>query len=111
MSESAELQRGHHVEWWVCGDYIDAQFGCYEPPGADCRLLCPEGCESWDAADHEHPLAPAPECNALTFFNNGDEPTDYYSGPNHLIENGPIEIEFDGEHYVWSYAKQEAEGA
>jgi len=98
----------HTVRWMHAGSYriVEPIFECLELPGAECKQTCPVGCESWEATNHEHPLEPIDECNALVFF-DADEDDHGYAGGVHQVDNGPIDIEWNGDAYVWTYADVE----
>ena len=94
---------------------------CHEPAGADCRLYCEAGCESWPpltrhpdgsvthlGSDGErHAMRPTTYCNAVEFMVNGDPAEygddDHQTGPFEAARF-PIELRWDGVDYKWRRA-------
>jgi hypothetical protein len=77
-------------------------FTCDAAEGADCRLTCPQGCDTWELPDHEHTLVDAGECLVVTWLQEGDET--YGGKDGALLASVPIEVEWTGGGYLWSRA-------
>jgi hypothetical protein len=93
--------RAHSVAWMLSEDYLQGVVTCHCVEGADCRLQCPEGCESWNITDHEHPLVDSGMCLVATWINETDV-AECHTG-RHAPVDGFIEHEFDGDGFTWSY--------
>lgn len=100
--------RAHSVSWWIDDDWIQGTMTCNATEGADCRLMCPEGCESWDVMDHEHPLVDQGKCNFVQWM-EAEDMTEAHVG-SHALVDGFVTPEWDGDHYVWSYSVVGQEG-
>lgn len=89
----ADVLAGHEVVVSHEEDGAEYRAGCHEAVGADCRLDCPEGCESWvierdERGPHHfvntladpirHELVDGGECAFVAFME--DETGEYGSG-------------------------------
>jgi hypothetical protein len=76
---------------------------CHEPAGAECRITCPQGCESW-SLPHEHEMEELDYCNAVAFLTE-DDLGECYAGEEAPLHDGmPIAIEWTGVGYEWKIA-------
>lgn len=96
--------RAHSVAWEHDYEDIACHVTCHASEGADCRLVCPENCESWSVADHEHDLIDHGQCLFVEWMEAEDGGLMAYGGGDHPVVAGFIEIEFDLDHYTWTYA-------
>lgn len=95
--------RGHTVEWRISSAcWIDGTVTCHEPDTADCRTWCAEGCEERCTAPGEHRREPTGSCNLKDWLENGDL-VECYAGPTATLVNGPVDISWDGDNYLWRY--------
>ncbi|HVX20911.1 MAG TPA: hypothetical protein VHB02_06170 [Acidimicrobiales bacterium] len=94
--------RAHSIAWTIAGDTISGVVTCHAIEGADCRLNCPEGCESWDITDHEHELEDYGSCVFVEWVDQ-DGAQFTYGGAFHPLVNGAIEPKWNGDHYTWNY--------
>lgn len=79
----------HEIVWKLDADDIRGEAVCNMAEGADCRLTCPKGCESWSTIFHDegpyhmaedwpvlqeerHYMAVQVECNICLFLNEDD---------------------------------------
>jgi len=85
---------GHSATLEFDGEYDVARwrFACTEPVGAECRLVCPQGCEEW--CDHDK--RDQAECNIVTWLENQDEPC---RNETYVMWRGPIGTEWTGDGY------------
>jgi len=103
---------GHTMRVTLNDDTVILMPVCHEPEGADCRVACSEGCESFSYPDHEHKLDPVDWCNAVEYMNLAAE--EYRSdnskddGEIALFDGMPIEVEWNGDCYVWAPVKPPA---
>lgn len=94
----------HSVTWRIIDDWIEGRVTCHATEGADCRVQCLDGCESWSAVDHEHPLVDQGTCNFVEWMEAADSVTEAHVG-DHALVDGFIDPEWDDDHYVWSYVE------
>ena len=93
---------------------IDLQPVCHAPSGAPCRVIYPEGCESWSEDDHalptqdvgdpeKHRLEATEYCNVVEFLTN-DDVAELYIGPGvvPVHDRMAIDVRWDLHGYVWS---------
>jgi hypothetical protein len=97
--------RAHSVSWLLSDDWIEGTVTCHATEGADCRLDCPEGCESWDCVDHEHALVDSGHCLVVEWLENTGV-LESHAG-NHAPIDGFIEVEY-GDGYTWAYSPRAA---
>lgn len=93
----------HTITWTIYrGGPVFGLVKCQAGEDAPCRLTCSAGCEEW-GPDHEHPLVPTRDCLVAEWLHN-DDPSECYDGPDDtLVVDGPIEVEWTGDGYVWRY--------
>jgi len=91
----------HHVDFTIEKNYIRGLFRCTAEPGADCRLICPQGCEAWPCG---HKLIDGGECNVMTWLGLSD-PVESYVGDPEPLRSGPIAASWDGADMTWEYAE------
>lgn len=106
MEAENSILRGKHahsVALELHDDWLTGTVTCHATEGADCRLMCMDGCESWSLTDHEHPLVDQGKCNFVEWVEAAGELLEYHVG-SHAPVDGFIEIEWDDDHYVWSYS-------
>jgi len=102
----------HHIAITIERDDIGAKFTCRATAGAPCHLMCPDGCESWDPADHEHELVDAGSCGLLDFIENDDCGVwELYDGEPGPLRSGPVTLTYNDEYVSWEYAPELADGA
>lgn len=95
--------RGTHQVKWYVDDMAYGKLECLAPPGADCRLVCVEGCESWPCGDPPHALMDNGVCNAVEWIDNTDL-GECHTGGEESIRNGVVTVEWDGDCWTWRYA-------
>lgn len=116
-----EVARGHEIVVTHDHDHARYRTVCHEPDGADCRLTCPEGCESWSlerderGAYHQvgtlgapirHDMEPTRGyCNVVEFLDNAGY------GIEELGEDREFEVDrfqikpvWNGDYYSWERA-------
>lgn len=90
----------HRVEYRISDGDVWALLRCDESEGAPCRLICPEGCESWPCP---HELVDAGYCNEIEFIGNAGPALEYREGGAETgVADGEVTIRWDGDMYVWS---------
>lgn len=94
--------RAHSIAWMLDDDWLTGTVTCHAAEGADCRMMCPEGCESWDLIDHEHTLVDAGKCNAVESL-DANGVADSHVG-SHAPVDGFITPEWDIDVWQWSYS-------
>jgi len=112
----------HAIRWFFDQDTICCEAICTAPPGANCRLSCPEGCEQWsteradgqvfhvageegDGTEIRHALEPVPYCNVCEFLNSdGDIPELAYKVGTFDLAVTPILPIWEGDYYSWELA-------
>ena len=78
----------HHVAWTLDDHGTHAKFECFYPSDAECRI---DG-----------------ECQPLLFFSES-MPEETYNGPEGVaVMDGPIDVEWHGDHYTWHYGDKYA---
>lgn len=120
-----EVARGH--EMTVTHDpYMggtEYTVTCHEPSGADCRLVCAEGCAEWsevkrdstgphhlvnaDPTDEpvQHRMTDNGQCNAVDWLRNDDaEIADPGVGSGFEIARFPVRVLWAGDGYRWEKA-------
>lgn len=105
----------HHVQIRIAPRWITASFTCPGPAGAFCRLVCAERCDDPEFPCHDlgddraqHDLIDSGSCNVvLSLTEAGAEHS--YIGPPTAAHDGPIQVGWTGEDYVWAYAPADAE--
>lgn len=101
QSISAEVSGVHTIEWRIEPEHVWGQLRCTAPEGAECRLTCPMGCESWPCS---HPLEDGGTCNPIEWIENSDGAVTAYGGQETALRDGPIEFNWEGDWYEWDYA-------
>lgn len=103
MSAPFRGPRAHSVAWTLDDDWLNGKITCHAAEGADCRLICREDCESWNVANHEHPLFDAGKCLVVEWLNEAGVLESHIG--SHAPVDGFITPEFhDG--YLWSYSEE-----
>lgn len=99
------------------------QMRTVEPPGADCRLVCEQGCDEWstvrrdehgpfhlvndDPADEpvQHRMTDNGQCNAVDWLRNDDAGIgDLGVGSGFEIARFPVRVSWAGDGYRWEKA-------
>lgn len=62
----------HRATLTLNGTTINWAYTCDEPTGAPCRMVCGDGCEEWDFANHEHPFVDVDHCIIATWMGQID---------------------------------------
>lgn len=101
---------GHRVEMSIDAENgIRLEFICEEPEGAFCRSRCSQ-CSEWDE-DHDtfedHGLTHG-ECIGSEYLTDNWDSSHAaaFSGTDHPLFSGPIEITWDDGFYFWDYATE-----
>lgn len=67
---------------------------------------CPAGCEWWPC---EHELADSGDCNAVEWFEATGTPCDSYANKDRVpLRDGPVDVWWDGDGWIWAYPETEA---
>lgn len=93
---------GHTMRVTLLYDTVTLSLVCHEPPGADCKQLCPQGCERI-GEDHEHALIPTPHCTIAAYLNNFGM-NEYYGDQGKeipLYDGMPVTLTWDGDSFLW----------
>ena len=94
----------HRVEWFIDSDTIYGNPICEAPEGADCRLACRYGCETWPCEHEDAGLGDQGCCNALEWWAGYDSFIESYDGHDRRpLRDGPITVRWDGDGYVWTF--------
>lgn len=92
---------GHRIEWFLDRDSVEGHVICEAAEGASCRRYCPAGCEYWPC---EHDLADSGDCNAVEWFDATGTPADSYANKDRVpLRDGPIDVWWDGDGWIWEY--------
>lgn len=96
------MMSGHTMRVTLLYDTVTLSLVCHEPPGADCKQLCPQGCEII-GDDHEHVLIPTHHCTIAAYVN--DVGMDEYYGDQGkeipLYDGMPVTLAWDGDSFLW----------
>jgi hypothetical protein len=85
------------------GGYIEGDVTCTAPPGSPCRMTCPtKECEEWEGPSCG-PLVEYPDGCLAAEWLDARGVVDEYRGPDAEIRSGPVEVEWHGDGYGWSY--------
>lgn len=95
--------KAHSVTWTIDEGWIQGAATCHATEGADCRMVCPEGCESWSLTDHEHQLVDGGECNFVQWI-EAEGLQEAHAGRTESLRDGFIDPEWSDDHYVWRYS-------
>ncbi|OZF05551.1 hypothetical protein [Rhodococcoides fascians] len=94
----------HHVYWKLQeGGGIRADFSCYAPDTEICRQHCLNGCETLPC-DHMSLNDPGKCLFADWFDASGDDAAEMYSGEDTTPHDGPVDPQWEGDYYTWTYA-------
>lgn len=96
----------HEVTWRIDQDIIYGAITCNAPEGAPCRRRgCLEGCV--DTCDHEE--GDVGHCLAEEWIEatTGDL-SEAHTGKDQLLTNGPVDVEWDGDGWLWTYPENGA---
>ena len=120
-----EVARGHeltvtHDPYMGGADYTAT---CHEREGADCRLVCEQGCDEWstvrrdehgpfhlvndDPADEpvQHRMTDAGQCSVVDWLRNDDAGiADLGPGSGFEIARFPVRVSWAGDGYGWEKA-------
>lgn len=81
---------------------------CDADPMAACHRYCPIAeCEDGCVAPDEHEQSINPTCNVKDWLEQ-DQLEETYGGPLASVHDGPIEVEWDGNGFRWTYAEATA---
>ncbi len=101
MADHSTTELPHVVEFRLDNwRKISGHVSCTAEPGAQCRLGCPAGCESWPC---DHGLVDTGSCNVVTWL-EAEGVIDCYDGGPTTVRSGPITTWWD-EAYMWRYAE------
>ena len=110
MSEPLQ-DHGHSIAVGIEPGAIIAIFRCHEPRGAKCQRIC-RRCDVTDSPDDVTCINCGTEvvdeaCQVVLFLEDA-EPEESYVGPEspymEYYRSGPIEVEWTGTTYTWTYA-------
>jgi hypothetical protein len=90
----------HRVEWRLDRDVVVGSLVCDAPEGADCRLVCKEGCESWPCG---HDLEDNGCCNAVEWIDQYDLAECHWTNGSEVVRDGPVHVWWDGDSWLWHY--------
>ncbi|MBF4578917.1 hypothetical protein [Frigoribacterium sp. VKM Ac-2530] len=108
---------------------ISHKFRCIAPEGANCRLVCPDGCEEFSVGSHltetlgddrdwlqplpeqeraaltrRHTLIDGGDCNPLLFLENDEaELWELYDGEPTGARAGHVALTWNGDYVSWHY--------
>ena len=120
-----EVARGHEMTVTHGPRMGGAEYTvtCHEREGADCRLVCEQGCDEWstvrrdehgpfhlvndDPADEpvQHRMTDNGQCNAVDWLRNADaEIADPGVGSGFEIARFPVRVLWAGDGYRWEKA-------
>jgi len=93
----------HTITWTHRADgSLHAELACSAAVGADCRLVCVDGCEDGDA--HHHVYADAGHCTAVASIRAAGVHREYAGPPSAPARSGPVELVAD-DGWGWRYAE------
>jgi hypothetical protein len=94
----------HAVAFTLSPTWYRSRFTCSGDPTSNCHLDCENsgGCEQYPC---DHMPVDRSTCNVVDWL-EAEEAEDTYDGPETAARNGPIEIEWNGDGYVWHYATE-----
>ena len=99
----------HKITWTHRSDYVTTEVTCTAQEGADCRMSCVGGCDSWELNDHAHALADQGHCNAVEWFVGFGDPVEFFAGPEGTpVHAGPVDVRWNGHDWEWDYTNQPA---
>ncbi|WP_235738961.1 hypothetical protein [Nocardioides alcanivorans] len=111
---------GHEIAWEFDRECVEARCVCTSPPDANCRLSCPDDCETygeiirhedvtldgkvakWITHDDCRAVMQPGECNVELFLNEGGCIKELaLGGPRFTIARTPIRPVWEGDFYEW----------
>ncbi len=96
-----KVRHTHSVAWFIDRDAVYGLLTCTAPEGADCRLACEDGCESWPC---DHVLVDQGVCGAIEWVNSvGSTEEGYGGGDERPLRDGAVTFRWDGDGYLWEY--------
>lgn len=96
---------GHRVDWFIDWDSIHGIVTCLASKDAPCRLVCRYGCEAWPCGHDNDSLIDNGQCNAVEWWDNSGTVFEFYDGKDRRpLRNGPINVTWDGETWMWTFA-------
>lgn len=130
MTDRIEAIRArHHIEWEFDTDGVNARAVCTEPEGADCRIHCVHGCESWsierdqdgtpyhrtghledDGTEIRHDMQRVAYCNVTEFLNDDAGLLPELGSGQFVIGQTPIEPVWENDYYSWKQAPVAPDG-
>jgi len=87
------------------GEMIRPTVICTAGPADPCHMVC-DSCEESCTCD-EPTLRDLGECNWILYLNNDDDVMECGAGVAHL----PIDVEWNGENYEWTFTQPQNEAA
>ncbi len=98
----------HSVAWEISDGWIRGTVTCDGDESSWCHQTC-RTCygELWSDDEHVHDWVAGPECNAALWISE-DGITETHVGPPHPVSDGPVNVEWDGSNWVWSYPEPES---
>ena len=100
-------RRPHSIAWTIEGDWITGKLICVAPEGADCRLVCEQGCETVPCTGEDHRLVDGGSCNAAVWINETG-PQEAHGGDSpETLRDGPVDVWWSGTSWRWAYPKEE----
>lgn len=106
----AEQLHVHHIEIALStGGTVTPRITCSAPVGAPCRLHCGI-CEDYPREDHaSHELHDMGYCLFVEgWFDDSSVIFEMYDGGETELRSGPVDLSWDGDGVLWSYAGTES---
>ena len=116
-SDEKAVDEVHVLRVELRNERVRLTIECESPEGAMCRLECAEACgadeypcfsEDEDGTQRAHKLKDSGHCNAELFINEGDIEACNDMDEEPLWDGMPVEVEWDGDGYVWRGAELES---
>ena len=95
--------RAHSVSWTIDQTRVQGTVTCHCAVGADCRMTCLEGCESWNVVDHVHELVDNGACLFVEWMEATDGVLEAHNGPAQPLRDGFIDPDTSGDNWTWTY--------
>jgi hypothetical protein len=96
----------HRVAWAIEYGQVSAKFACSAPEDAPCRTYCMDStCDDevcTDPANHRRSGQP---CMVITWLTESGAPEELYGGEPAKPLDAPINYEWTGDDYHWSYVE------
>ena len=103
-SDLAAVPVSHSVTWTIQDDNIRGEITCSDVSrSAACHHYCADGCEIFPC---EHQPKRQMTCNIRDWLMDG-RLEEFYGGPETSVRDGLINVEWDGDCYLWHYADEQ----